>query len=175
MPILPRKKSNSRNGSWPTTRASPALGSISPATMLNIVDLPQPVLPSTATISPLAISNDSLSTATKSPRPSGRRNTLLTSVKRMTGSLAIMLHRPLGHRTIAQGPGLDRVDGLLHHQHEQHELQGPGHGAGHVEQLLLAQQLIADAAGGADQLGHHHHARGIAEVHLPRRQYAGQN
>ena len=72
------------------TRASPDVGSISPATMLNIVDLPQPVLPSTATISPLPISNESLSTATKSPRPSGRRNVLLTSLKRMTGSSGTM-------------------------------------------------------------------------------------
>src|SRR5579864_8615249 len=122
MPILPRKKSNSRNGAWPITRASPELGSIRPATMLNIVDLPQPVLPSTATISPLAISNDNLSTATKSPRPSGRRNVLLTFVKRITGS-GIGSHRPLGHRAIAQRPILDRGDGLLHDQDEQHQLQ----------------------------------------------------
>ena len=60
--------------------------------MLNMVDLPQPVLPSTATISPLAISNDNLSTATKSPRPSGRRNVLLTSLKRMTGSALAMIY-----------------------------------------------------------------------------------
>src|SRR5487761_1967293 len=146
--------------------ASPELGSISPATMLNMVDLPQPVLPSTATISPLAISNDNLSTATKSPRPSGRRKLLLTSWKRITGS-DMRLHRPLGDGAIAQRPGLDRIDGLLHHQHEQHELQRPGHGAGHVEQLLLPQQLVADAAGRAHQLRHHHDARGIAKVDLP--------
>src|SRR5262249_33571924 len=68
------------------------------------------------------------------------------------------LHGPFGHRAIAQGPVLDCRDGLLHHQHEQHKLQGPGHGAGHVEQLLLPQQLIADAAGGADQFRNHHDA-----------------
>ena len=32
-------------------------------------------------------------------------------------------------------------------------MQRPGHRAGHVEQLLLAQELAADAAGGADKLG----------------------
>jgi hypothetical protein len=54
--------------------------------MLNIVDLPHPVLPSTATISPLSISNDRLSTATKLPRPSARAKDLLTFSKQITGS-----------------------------------------------------------------------------------------
>src|SRR3954453_23312363 len=177
MPILPRNASKSRNGLWPLTATSPEVGSIRPATRLNMVDLPQPVLPSTATISPGATSNESLSTASRSPRPLARRNTLLTSRNRMTGSAmcshsthALNLNRALRHRAVAQRPALDRVDGLLHHQHEQHELERPGYGAGHVEQLLLAQELVADPAGGADQLRHHHHARGITEIDLPCRE-----
>ena len=55
MPILPRKKLNSRNGSWPVTATLPLVGSIRPASRLNMVDLPHPVLPRTATISPCAI------------------------------------------------------------------------------------------------------------------------
>jgi hypothetical protein len=86
MPIFPRKKSKSRYGSWPRTSTAPEDGSISPAIRLNMVDLPQPVLPSTATISPGATSNESRSTARNSPRPSGRRKDLHTSRKRMIGS-----------------------------------------------------------------------------------------
>ena len=51
-----------------------------------MVDLPQPVLPSTATISPFSIVNDSRSTAVKVPEPSGRRKSLVTSRKRISGS-----------------------------------------------------------------------------------------
>ena len=40
-----------------------------------MVDLPQPVLPSTATISPFSIVNDSRSTAVKVPAPSGAAET----------------------------------------------------------------------------------------------------
>src|SRR4029077_16601955 len=143
MPIFPRNASKSRNGLWPLTATSPDVGSIKPATRLNMVDLPQPVLPSTATISPGATSNESLSTASRSPRPLARWNTLLTSRNRMTGSgmcspfrSRVRSDRALGHGAVAQRPAFDRVDGLLHHQHEQHELQRPGYGAGHVEQLL---------------------------------------
>src|SRR6476659_9488202 len=120
MPILPRNASKSRNGLWPLTATSPEVGSIRPATRVNMVDLPQPVLPSTATISPGATS-----TASRSPRPLARRNTLLTSRNRMTGSAmcfhsthALNLNRALRHRAVAQRPALDRVDGLLHLQHE---------------------------------------------------------
>src|SRR5438309_5966142 len=123
MPILPRKDAKSRNGSRPITSTAPDVGSISPAIRLNIVDLPQPVLPSTATISPGATSNDSRSTAIRSPRPSGRRKILLTSRNRMIGSgMPLSSHRPLGHRAVAERPALDRRDRLLHHQYEQHEL-----------------------------------------------------
>src|SRR5262245_29037526 len=119
MPTLPRKNSKSRNGSCPLTATSPDVGSIKPATRLNIVDLPQPVLPSTATISPRATSNESFSTASRSPRPLARWNTLLTSRKRMTGSDMAGSDRALGDGAVAQRPILDRGDGLLHHQHEQ--------------------------------------------------------
>src|SRR5262245_18566013 len=85
------------------------------------------------------------------------------------------LHGPFRHRAIAQGPVLECRDRLLHHQNEQYELQGPGHGAGHVEQLLLPQQLIADAAGRADQFRNHHNAGGIAEINFPGRENAGHD
>src|SRR5438046_10134481 len=62
-------------------------------------------------------------------------------------------HRAFRHGAVAQGPALDRSDGLLDHQHEEDELQGPGDGAGHVEEMLLAQQLVADTAGRADEVG----------------------
>src|SRR5262245_28090546 len=112
-----------------------------------MVDLPHPVLPSTATISPCAISNESLSTATKVPLPSGRGKTLVTPAKRMNAPALTISGSPLGHRPVAQEPAFDRHDGRLHHQHEQNELQGPGDCAGHVEQLLLPQELVADPAG----------------------------
>ena len=91
MPILPRKKSKSRNGSWPITSTLPEVGSISPAIRLNMVDLPQPVLPSTATISPLAMSSDSLSTARRSP---DRRDGGTSWSRRQSGSRV----RPGAHR-----------------------------------------------------------------------------
>ncbi len=43
MAILPRNASNSANGFLPLTRTVPAVGSVRPAIMLKIVDLPQPV------------------------------------------------------------------------------------------------------------------------------------
>src|SRR5262249_23721082 len=123
MPILPRKNSKWRNGSWPLTVTSPEEGSIRPAIRLNMGDLPQPVLPSTATISPGATSNDNWSTASRSPRPSARRNTLRTSRNRMSGGAMSRSgsDRPLGDRAVAQRPAFDGGDGLLHDQHEQHE------------------------------------------------------
>src|ERR1041385_6303958 len=165
MPILPRKKLNSLNGSWSVTCTVPLVASISPDNRLNMVDLPQPVLPSTATISPFSIVNDSPSTAVKVPTPSGRGNCLVTSRKRMNGS-ATTSRRPFGNSAIAQEISLDHAERRLRHQHEQHKLQSPGDGARHVEQLLLQQQLIADAAGRADQFGDHDDARGVAEVDL---------
>ncbi len=52
MPILPRNQSNSANGSWPWTDTRPDDGCSNPEMRLNVVDLPQPVLPRIATSSP---------------------------------------------------------------------------------------------------------------------------
>ena len=63
-----------------------------------------------------------------------------------------------------------RVKQALDDQHEKYQVERPGQRARHVEQLLLLQQLVPDAAGGADQFGDHDHARGIAEIDFPRGQ-----
>jgi hypothetical protein len=47
---------------------------------------------------------------------------------------------------------------VLHEQDEQHQHPGPGDDAGHVEGLLLHEQLVADPDGGADELGDEHDA-----------------
>ena len=61
----------------------PEVGSASPAIRLKMVDLPQPVLPSTATISPRVTWKEMRSTAVKRPEPSGRSNVLVTFSKVM--------------------------------------------------------------------------------------------
>src|SRR5687767_9008296 len=108
-----------------------------------MVDLPQPVLPSTATISPCAISKERRGTARQVPPTSGRGTTLVTPSKWMKGSVLTTLCSPFGDRPVAQYPALDRHERRLHHEHEQHELQRPSDSPCHVEQLLLAQELIA--------------------------------
>src|SRR5262245_47504548 len=52
----------------PPTVAAPEVGASRPQSMRMVVDLPAPLLPRKPKISPRATSNDTLSTATKSPK-----------------------------------------------------------------------------------------------------------
>ena len=65
-------------------------------------------------------------------------------------------------------------DDALHDQHENDENERPGHCAGHVEDLLLLQQLVTYPAGRAHKLSDDDHPRGIAEIDLPCRENARQ-
>ena len=72
----------------PSTWISPPSGSSSPAMQFSVVDFPQPVLPSSATMSPLWISREMSSTARKaweSMRPS-RENAFVTPSNRISTS-----------------------------------------------------------------------------------------
>lgn len=51
----------------------------------------------------------------------------------------------------------------------------PGERARHVEDLLLLQQLVTDAAGGADKFGNDDDTRCVAQIDLPRREHVGQD
>src|SRR5260370_778609 len=149
MPTLPRKNSKSRNGLWPLTATSPAVGSINPAIRLNMVDLPQPVLPSTATISPAATSNDSRSTASRSPRP-----------KRHGHLEQILRHRAECVEDL-EGEGRQ---GRQHHDEEDAKLDAmkPDDGDDHPGQRRDALQkhqhrrdIALDARRAADRQRHH--------------------
>ena len=133
-----------------------------------MVDLPQPVLPSSATISPRATSRLSPSTARNGVAvPICAETTCVIAMKRISARHVSVISRAPTPRDSGTRTFSINVDDALHDQHEEHQLQRPGQRAGHVEQLLLLQQLVADAAGRADQFGHHDHARGVAEIDLP--------
>ena len=152
------------------TRTVPLVGSIRPAIRLKMVDLPHPVLPSSATISPRAISRTSPSTARNGAACRlARRNTLVTSSNRMTGfgaSLAAHM-RALRHRAIAErGVSISAmVRCTISTKSTSCRVQASAPAMSN--NCCCCSSSIADAAGRADQLGHHHHARGVAEIDLP--------
>lgn len=78
-----------RTGS-PTTSTSPSEGSSNPLTSVNVVDLPQPVGPTTATNSPRPTVRSSPLTAVCRP-PDGVRNVLLAPRSSMAGLVSALM------------------------------------------------------------------------------------
>ena len=178
MPTLPRNQANSTNGSWPFTRTLPADGRKQPGDQVEGGRLAAAGLAEDR--DQLAARDreaQALRTASNSP-PSARVNDLLTCSNHDL--------RPVpgvgAHRVRSVGRAVERAHAPrwalmtpLHAEHEHDQHDGPGDRAGHVEDLLLLQELVADAAGRTDQLGHHHHARRVAEIDLPGGEDAGQH
>ena len=81
---------------WPPTRTWPALGRSSPATMVSVVDLPQPVGPTTAQNCPGRTTRSTSRRAVKAV-PAGVRKRLLTPASSIPASWI--------RRSRAPGPG----------------------------------------------------------------------
>src|SRR6516165_6694624 len=79
-PIRRLTPSGSLVTSMPPTRAVPDVGFRSPHSIRMVVDLPAPLLPRNPKISPRATSNDTWSTATKSPKRRVRLRTVIAAV-----------------------------------------------------------------------------------------------
>src|SRR5438552_2751913 len=82
----------------PITRTIPALGLKRPVTRLSVVDLPQPVGPTTAANSPrLTVMVKSWSAV--SDLPSGERNRRVTLISSIAGAAAeFVMGQPIGER-----------------------------------------------------------------------------
>src|SRR4051794_14157541 len=140
--------------STPSTGASnsvtlPACGFAMPAISPSVVDLPQPVGPTTAQNSPGAMVRSNSSSAERT-LPSGVTNRRATFFRAMAeGIIASMLMRRVGLDDELRGVGFRQIDGLALHvggearQHLQHRFRRAlgHHAVGRILRLALAQAL----------------------------------
>jgi hypothetical protein len=90
--------------SWPSKRIVPRVGAYRPTIIRAIVDLPQPDSPTSASVSPALIENETPSTARSSSR-GWRSSTRLSHGAETSKYLATSVSSTSGRAAAAPGPG----------------------------------------------------------------------
>ena len=144
--------------------------------MLKKVDLPQPVFPTMATISPRGTVKSRRSMATTATPDPFCRKTLRSHARidvRASPAPGAAGTRAGGvTRATPAGVVEARHPDVGHHE-DDHQHDRPGKDVGHREVSLACMSGIADAGGGPYQLGHGRHPDGQAQVYLPAREDGG--
>src|SRR5215470_14956302 len=144
---MPRSAPGPRTG-VPSDSTRPVVGWSRPATMRSRVDLPQPEGPSSTRKSWSSI----VSEVGSSARVGGRRPT--PGKVRLTPSISRPATTPGSAETPGEQPAVELLEGVVGGEADQTDDHDAEDDLARVEQGLAVGDHVADAAGGADQLGH---------------------